>query len=124
VSVWADRESSLSLRGRTFTFIPRTVQPLGCIMSRYQAGSVIYGLATVIQLQRIARPIPVIWRMMMSSFVFTSTNCCFTGILPFYPKSVSVKTDLQISVFLLQEGAQHINHRYTFHRGFTFNRSV
>ncbi len=52
--MWADRESSLSLRGRAYTYIPRTVQPLTCIMSGYRAGDFIYGLITVIQSQRIA----------------------------------------------------------------------
>ncbi len=46
-SAWADRESLVSFKGRTFTFIQLTVQPL-------LVGSFIYGLVTVIQLQRIA----------------------------------------------------------------------
>jgi hypothetical protein len=52
--VWAVKESSLSLRGRTFTYIKGIVQPLNCIMYRCQVGKFIYGLITVIHLQRIA----------------------------------------------------------------------
>ena len=44
----------MSFEGRTFTFIKRIVQLLRCFMSGSQAGKVIYGLITVIHLQRIA----------------------------------------------------------------------
>jgi hypothetical protein len=60
--VWADRESSLSLRGRAYTYIPRTVQPLhvSCLDTRLVV--LFYGLDTVIILQRIAPPIPIVRR--------------------------------------------------------------
>jgi hypothetical protein len=44
----------MSFEGRSFTFIKRIVQLLKCFMSGSQAGKVIYGLDTVIHLQRIA----------------------------------------------------------------------
>ena len=49
----------MSFEGRTFTFIKRIVQLLGCFMSGSQAGKVIYGLITVIHLQRIAPTPPI-----------------------------------------------------------------
>jgi hypothetical protein len=52
----------MSFEARSFTFIKRIVQLLKCFMSRSQAGKVIYGLDTVIHLQRIAPTPPNIER--------------------------------------------------------------
>jgi hypothetical protein len=50
-SVWADKESVLSLDGRAFTFIVWTVK----LVLQDLALAVIYGLITVIHAKRIAR---------------------------------------------------------------------
>jgi hypothetical protein len=52
--VWADKQSLLSLEGRTCTFINWIVQALNCYMSGSQLGLVMYGLSPRLTNQRIA----------------------------------------------------------------------